>query len=174
MVSNGGRGCAVCINAGIFEGYHGKNRPKTARGAFGILKMTHTPVVIITGASRGLGAATARWLARAGAAVTLISRSKGTLDGVAKEVQRLGGMPLVFKADISDAGACHAAVSKTLDRFGKLDALVNNAGIGGGGSMLIREDRQDIRTFNSPSDKTHRPVSVMLGGTAAPVESKPR
>ncbi|MGD8470863.1 MAG: SDR family NAD(P)-dependent oxidoreductase [Desulfobacteraceae bacterium] len=91
--------------------------------------MTDSPVIIVSGASRGLGAATARWLASIGAAVTLISRSAGALDGVAKEVQRLGGMPLVFKADISDAGACQAAVSKTLDRFGKLDALVNNAGI---------------------------------------------
>ena len=91
--------------------------------------MNHSPVVIVSGASRGLGAATARWLASIGSAVTLISRAEGALDDIAKEVQRLGGTPLVFKADVSDAGACQAAVSKTLDRFGRLDALVNNAGI---------------------------------------------
>jgi NAD(P)-dependent dehydrogenase (short-subunit alcohol dehydrogenase family) len=91
--------------------------------------MSENPVIIVSGASRGLGAAIARWLASTGSAVTLISRSKGALDDIAKEVQRLGGTPLAFKADISDAGACRAAVLKTLDRFGKLDALVNNAGI---------------------------------------------
>ena len=91
--------------------------------------MSENPVIIVSGASRGLGAAIARWLASAGSAVTLISHSKGALDDIAKEVQRLGGTPLAFRADISDAGACRAAVLKTLDRFGKLDALVNNAGI---------------------------------------------
>lgn len=61
--------------------------------------------------------------------MTLISRSKEALSDIAEEVERLGGTPLAFKADISDAGACRAAVSKTLDGFGRLDALVNNAGI---------------------------------------------
>jgi NAD(P)-dependent dehydrogenase (short-subunit alcohol dehydrogenase family) len=91
--------------------------------------MPENSVVIVSGASRGVGAATARWLASTGSAVTLISRSQGALDDIAKEVQRLGGTPLAFKADVSDAGACQAAVSQTLDRFGRLDALVNNAGI---------------------------------------------
>lgn len=91
--------------------------------------MSENPVVIVSGASRGVGAATARWLASTGSAVTLISRSEGALDDIAKAVQQLGGTPMVFKADISDANACQAAVSKTLDRFGRLDALVNNAGI---------------------------------------------
>ena len=91
--------------------------------------MPNNPVVIVTGASRGLGAATARWLARAGAAVTLISRSEAALKSVAQEVRRLGGTALVFKADTSDADACQKAVAKTLERFERLDALVNNAGI---------------------------------------------
>lgn len=91
--------------------------------------MSENSVVIVSGASRGLGAAAARWLACAGSAVTLISRSEGALQGVAKEVKRLGGTPSAISADISDADACRAAVLKTLDRFGRLDALVNNAGI---------------------------------------------
>ena len=91
--------------------------------------MPNNPVVIVTGASRGLGAASARWLAKAGAAVTLISRSGAALKSVAEEVQQLGGTPLVFKADISEPGACQKAVAKTLERFERLDALVNSAGI---------------------------------------------
>ena len=91
--------------------------------------MFENSVVIVSGASRGVGAAAARWLASTGSAVTLISRSESALQGVAKEVERLGGTPLAIRADISDADACQAAVLKTLDRFGRLDALVNNAGI---------------------------------------------
>ena len=73
--------------------------------------MSENPVVIISGASRGVGAAAARWLASAGSAVTLISRSKEALSDIAEKVERLGGVPLAFKEDISDAGACRAAVS---------------------------------------------------------------
>ncbi len=89
--------------------------------------MPKTSVVIVSGASRGVGAATARWLAKAGSAVTLIARSADALETVANEVQRLGGASLVVKADVADAGVCRSAVAKTLDRFGRLDAVVNNA-----------------------------------------------
>jgi len=93
--------------------------------------MTYTdkPVVIVTGASRGLGAAIARWLANARSAVTLISRSENRLKDVSEEIRLMGGKPLVFTADISNPDACRRAVELTLDRFGRIDALVNNAGI---------------------------------------------
>jgi NAD(P)-dependent dehydrogenase (short-subunit alcohol dehydrogenase family) len=93
--------------------------------------MTHTsmPVAIVTGASRGLGAAVARWLAKARAGITLISRSADRLKDVAEEIRSLGGEPLVFTADVSDSDACRSAVELTLDKFGRIDALVNNAGI---------------------------------------------
>ena len=90
--------------------------------------MSENPVVIISGASRGVGAATARWLAKVRAAVTLMARSADALKTVAGDVQQLGGTSLVFKGDVSDADACRAAVTKTLERFGRLDAVVNNAG----------------------------------------------
>ena len=93
VVSNGDRGHAGRINAGTFESCHGKNSSKTDWGAFGILTIMHTPVVIIAGASRGVGAATARWLADAGSAVTLISRSADALKRVAQDVQQRGGTP---------------------------------------------------------------------------------
>ena len=91
--------------------------------------MPEMSVVIISGASRGLGAATARWLAKAGAAVTLFARSENALAAVAEDVQQLGGAVLVCKGDVSDAAVCRAAVAETLERFGRLDAVVNNAGM---------------------------------------------
>ena len=91
--------------------------------------MLETPVVIVSGASRGLGAATARWLAKAGAAITLLARSTDALAAVTKDVQQLGGAALICEGDVSDAGICRMAVAKTLERFGRLDAVVNNAGV---------------------------------------------
>jgi NAD(P)-dependent dehydrogenase (short-subunit alcohol dehydrogenase family) len=91
--------------------------------------MNNSPVVIVTGASRGLGAAVAGWLAKAGADLTLVARSEGDLNQVAEELGHPDGKPLVCGADISDYDACHRAVGKTLERFGRIDALVNNAGI---------------------------------------------
>ena len=91
--------------------------------------MDQTPVVILTGASRGLGAAVARWLAKAGTAVTLVARSEEKLMEVVADVRRLGGTPLAVKADVSDFNACRIAVETTLDHFGRIDSLVNNAGI---------------------------------------------
>lgn len=91
--------------------------------------MSEKPVVIVTGASRGLGAAVARWLAKSGAAVTLVARSEENLLEVAADVGRLGGRSLVVKADVSDFHACRTAVENTRDHFGRIDTLVNNAGI---------------------------------------------
>ena len=90
--------------------------------------MIKEPVVIVTGASRGLGAATARWLARVGTAVTLVARSEKMLEKVRGDVDRLGGRPLRITADVTDPDACCNVVKMTLDNFGKIDALVNNAG----------------------------------------------
>ena len=91
--------------------------------------MFEKPVVIVSGASRGLGAATALWLAKAGAAVTLFARSADGLEAVARDVRKRDGAVLVCKGDVSDAGTCRTAVAKTLERFGRLDAVVNNAGM---------------------------------------------
>ena len=102
--------------------------------------MPNNPVVIVTGASRGLGAATACWLAKVGAAVTLISRSGTALKRVAQEVRQLGGTALVFKADISDPDACQKAADKTLERFKRVDALVNNAGVVEPIAPVVRTD----------------------------------
>ncbi len=91
--------------------------------------MKNSPVVIVTGASRGLGASVAGWLAKAGAGVTLVARSQGDLNRVAEDLGHPDGKPLVYPADVSDYDACLRAVEITLERFGRIDSLVNNAGI---------------------------------------------
>jgi len=92
--------------------------------------MNNSPVVIVTGASRGLGAAVAGWLAKAGAGLTLVARSEGDLNRLAEDIGHPpDGEPLVCRADISDYDACRRVVESTMARFGRIDSLVNNAGI---------------------------------------------
>ena len=86
-------------------------------------------MVVITGASQGIGASVARWLGKIGARVTLIARSKQLLDQVAGDVDRLGGTPYPISMDVSDAQACRRSIENTIKQFGRLDGLVNNAGI---------------------------------------------
>jgi len=86
-------------------------------------------VVIITGASRGVGASVAHWLGRTGNKVVLSARSKEGLLECADEVERLGGKALAVPMDVSDPEACRGLVSKTIDTFGRVDGVVNNAGV---------------------------------------------
>jgi len=91
--------------------------------------MADRPVVIITGASRGIGAAAARWLGKTGAGITLLARTAADLEKTADGIRRLGGDPLVFPGDVSGWEFCQAAVEKTVETFGAIDAVINNAGI---------------------------------------------
>ncbi|MFY9942320.1 MAG: SDR family NAD(P)-dependent oxidoreductase [Desulfobacterales bacterium] len=85
-------------------------------------------VVLVTGASRGIGAAVARWLAAVGCGVAMVARSTEKLDALGGEITRLGGTPLVLAGDIASADFCARAVSRAHATFGRMDALVNNAG----------------------------------------------
>jgi 3-oxoacyl-[acyl-carrier protein] reductase len=86
-------------------------------------------VAVVTGASRGIGAATAARLARDGCAVVLAARSTDDLETVAKEIDAANGEALVVPTDVSDVASLDALVAATLERFGRLDVLVNNAGV---------------------------------------------
>lgn len=85
--------------------------------------------IIITGASRGLGAAMARIAAEQGAAVVINARSEEALERVAAEIEQGGGTALAVPGDVSKREDCAALVEQTIERFGRLDALINNAGI---------------------------------------------
>jgi NAD(P)-dependent dehydrogenase (short-subunit alcohol dehydrogenase family) len=93
--------------------------------------MSSAAVVMVTGASRGLGAAVAKWLGHTGAATVLIARSANALQSVADQCRRLGGSPLCLPMDVADSDACRQAVYTTTERYGKMDALVNNAALVG-------------------------------------------
>ncbi|WP_437939850.1 SDR family oxidoreductase [Sorangium sp. So ce341] len=93
-------------------------------------------VVFITGASRGIGRAVALACAREGADIVVAAKTEvaenprlpGTILDVAREVEQLGRRALPVKLDVRDDEACKAAVAAAVERFGRVDALVNNAG----------------------------------------------
>jgi NAD(P)-dependent dehydrogenase (short-subunit alcohol dehydrogenase family) len=87
-------------------------------------------IALITGASRGIGRATAVRLARAGAAIVLAARTEPDLSAVAEIIRTLGMEALVVPTDVIDDQQLEALVDATLARFGHIDLLVNNAGGG--------------------------------------------
>lgn len=91
--------------------------------------MSNRYVAVVTGASRGLGESIALWLAKTGTAVSLVARSEKVLQDVARRVEDLGGRALPLSADVSEWTTCRQIIERTLDHFGHIDALVNNAGI---------------------------------------------
>jgi NAD(P)-dependent dehydrogenase (short-subunit alcohol dehydrogenase family) len=87
-------------------------------------------VAIVTGASSGLGVAFAQAMAEAGADVALGARRVDRLSDTAKLVSAAGRQPLAVGTDVSDPESCSALVEATMERFGRVDVLVNNAGVG--------------------------------------------
>jgi NAD(P)-dependent dehydrogenase (short-subunit alcohol dehydrogenase family) len=90
-------------------------------------------VAIVTGASMGIGRATAQKLAAAGARVALAARSADTLQELARELKAAGGDALAVVTDMRDRAQVARMVEQTMAAFGRLDLLVNNAGQGMGG-----------------------------------------
>lgn len=89
---------------------------------------TAIKVAIVTGASSGIGEATAHCLSEAGFAVVVAARRKDLLDRLADEIRQKGGEALSVPTDLSDAEETSALVEKALAAFGRVDVLVNNAG----------------------------------------------
>ena len=110
-------------------------------------------VALITGASSGIGAATALHLADQGAAVVLAARRADRLESLAADITATGGTALAIETDVTDRDQAIAAVEQTVSAFGRLDTLVNNAGV-----MLLGS------IADAPVEEWERMVSLNLLG----------
>jgi len=111
-------------------------------------------VAVITGASKGLGKALALAYAKEGARVIINARSKGSIHPVAEEVEALGSEVLALAADVSKSADVERLVDAATQRFGKIDVLVNNAGLLG--------PRVAIEEY--PEDEWRRAIDANLTG----------
>jgi 3-oxoacyl-[acyl-carrier protein] reductase len=91
--------------------------------------MLHDQVILITGASQGIGRGIALTCAHHGARVAVLARSAGRLNEVVQEVESQRGQALALPADVTDEGQVAQAVQSTLAHFGRIDGLVNSAGV---------------------------------------------
>jgi NADP-dependent 3-hydroxy acid dehydrogenase YdfG len=110
-------------------------------------------VALVTGASSGIGAATARELALRGAVVALGARRKDRLEALAQEITDAGGSAIAIETDVTDAAQARRLVAETVAQLGRLDTVVNNAGI-----MLLGP------IVDAPVEEWDRMVSLNLQG----------
>jgi len=102
-----------------------------------ITRQLEGKVALITGASQGIGAATAHLFVQAGAAVVLASRSEEELAHHVEAIKADGGEAMAVKTDVADAASVERLVRRTVEAYGRLDVAVNNAGMGGGNMPLV-------------------------------------
>ena len=110
-------------------------------------------VALVTGASSGIGEATALALAAEGASVAVLARRRDRLDALAGKITADGGAALAVEADITDRRQAEAAVRRVVDELGRLDTVVNNAGL-----MLIGP------VADAPEDEWDRMLAVNVQG----------
>jgi NADP-dependent 3-hydroxy acid dehydrogenase YdfG len=110
-------------------------------------------VALITGASSGIGRATAQTLAAQGASVSIVARRRERLDELSRQIEAEGGKALVVEADVGSREQAESAVEQTASELGRLDILVNNAGV-----MLLGP------VENAPIEEWETMLSVNLAG----------
>ena len=110
-------------------------------------------VALVTGASSGIGAASARALAAQGATVAIAARRKQRLDELAAEIDAAGGRALAIECDVTDQEQAKALVAQTVEELGRLDTVVNNAGV-----MLLGP------IVDAPTEEWDRMIALNLQG----------
>jgi NAD(P)-dependent dehydrogenase (short-subunit alcohol dehydrogenase family) len=126
------------------------------------------PVVVVTGASAGIGRATVRELARRRARLGLVARGRDGLEAAAREVEAAGGHALLLPGDVADPAALEDAAAKTESAFGPLDAWVNNAMV----SVFSPIRQMTAEEFRRVTDVTY--LGVVHGTLAALRRMQPR
>lgn len=125
-------------------------------------------VVVVTGASAGVGRATVREFAKRGAVLGLIARGRDGLEAAKKEVEKLGGQALVLPCDVADAGAVEAAAEQVEREFGPIDIWINNAMV----SVFSPVRRMLAEEYRRVTDVTY--LGVVHGTLAALKRMRPR
>jgi len=110
-------------------------------------------VALVTGASSGIGEATALALAGQGATVAIAARRKDRLDRLALQIEDAGGRALAIEADVTDREQAQALVARTVDELGRLDTVINNAGV-----MLLGP------IVDAPVEEWERMIALNLQG----------
>lgn len=110
-------------------------------------------VALVTGASSGIGAAAAKSLAEAGAAVAIVARRKDRLESLVGEIEGSGGKALAVEADVTDQRQAIDAVERTVSELGRLDTVFNNAGV------MLNGPIED-----APTDEWDRMVDLNVKG----------
>lgn len=108
-------------------------------------------VIIITGGSRGLGRAMSLGFGEAGAKVVVVSRSKQLIEETADEIIKKGGEAIAIPADVKSVTDIEKVAKDTIDKFGRVDVLVNNAGVGAA-----------IRALDMPMEEWHNVIDTNL------------
>src|SRR5437667_5827389 len=125
-------------------------------------------VIVITGASAGVGRATVQAFARRGAQLGLIARGPDGLEAARKEVDQLGGKALIFPVDVADAEKIEAAAARLEEEFGPIDIWVNNAMV----SVFSPVKEMTAEEFHRVTEVTY--LGVVYGTLAALKRMQPR
>jgi len=110
-------------------------------------------IAIVTGASSGIGESTARALAKEGVKVVAVARRKDKLEALVKEIEASGGTAWAYEADVTGKKACEELVSEVVKKWGRVDILINNAGV-----MLLGP------AIGAPTDEWEKMIHLNLLG----------
>ena len=128
-------------------------------------------VALVTGASSGIGEATAEILAQHGAAVALAARRLDRLDELAAKLQSDGASVLPIQADVANRDEAYDAVDRVVAEFGRLDTVINNAGV----MLLGPIENAPVEEWERMVQRQPARVALLLQGRAAsPLEGRGR